>query len=276
MMRKLMAAAAVASLGFAGSPAQAEGELHIYNWGNYTSPELIEKFEQEHDIKVTIDGYDSNETMLAKVKPGGTGYDIVVPGDYMIAIMVKEGLLEKVQPNQMENFKNVDPKWVDVYWDPGREYSVPYQWGTTSFTVDTDVYKRRYQHARLDVRSARRAEGPDQHAERHQRRHQRRGCAISATRRCNNDTRNSLSELTDLLKANAKQHWRTMDYSTIEKLTSARTSTCHRTGTARPCARASPASDTPATPIRRKASPDGWTTLPCSKARRTWKTLSSS
>ena len=119
----------------------AAGELHIYNWGNYTNPEMIEKFEKMHDVKVTIDGYDSNETMLAKVEQGGSGYDIVVPGDYMIAIMLKKGLLERVEPNKMSNFKNVDKKWVDVYWDEGRNYSIPYQWGTTNFTVDSSVYK---------------------------------------------------------------------------------------------------------------------------------------
>ncbi|MDH5410481.1 MAG: extracellular solute-binding protein, partial [Alphaproteobacteria bacterium] len=121
--------------------AAAEGELHIYNWGNYTSPDLIKKFEETYSVKVTVDDYDSNEDMLAKIKSGATGYDIVVPGDYMVAIMIKEGLLAKTEPNSMANFKNVDPKWVDVYWDKGRHYSVPWQWGTTAFTVDTAVYK---------------------------------------------------------------------------------------------------------------------------------------
>ncbi|MGB5557727.1 MAG: extracellular solute-binding protein [Paracoccaceae bacterium] len=110
---------AMATFTLAG-PVLAEGKLNIYNWGNYTSPELIEKFEKEYDVDVTLDGYDSNETMLAKVKEGGTGYDIVVPGDYMIKIMIEEGLLAEIKPNEMENFKNMDPKWVDVWWDEGR------------------------------------------------------------------------------------------------------------------------------------------------------------
>jgi spermidine/putrescine transport system substrate-binding protein len=63
-----------------------------------------------------------------------------MPGDYMVAIMIREGLLEKVQPNQMENFGALDPRWVDVYWDPGREYSIPWQWGTTTFMVNREVY----------------------------------------------------------------------------------------------------------------------------------------
>ena len=90
-------------------PALAAGELHIFNWGNYTNPELIKKFEAAHDVKVTLDGYDSNDAMLAKVKAGGSGYDIVVPSDYMVKIMIEEGLLLKTEPNKMSNFKQHEP-----------------------------------------------------------------------------------------------------------------------------------------------------------------------
>ena len=67
---------AVVAATFVAAPAFAEGTLNIYNWGNYTSPEMIEKFEKEYDIDVTITDYDSNDTALAKIKAGGHGYDI--------------------------------------------------------------------------------------------------------------------------------------------------------------------------------------------------------
>ena len=105
--------------------ALADGELHIFNWGDYTNPKLIEKFEKQFNIKVTLDVYDSNETMLAKVRAGNSGYDIVVPSDYTVKIMADEGLLLKTEPNAMDNFKNMDPRFIDVYWDSGRHYSVP-------------------------------------------------------------------------------------------------------------------------------------------------------
>ena len=70
-----IAAAAMLHLGL----AKAEGELFIYNWTEYTPPELIAKFEKETGIKVSVDTYDSNETLLAKLQAGATGYDIVVP-----------------------------------------------------------------------------------------------------------------------------------------------------------------------------------------------------
>lgn len=121
-------------------PALAEGELNIYNWGNYTNPDLIDKFEKEHDIKVTITDYDSNDTALAKVKAGGHGFDIVVPSATFVPIWVNDGLLMETRPDQMANFKNVDPAQVDVPFDPGRRYSVPWQWGTVGITMDTSVY----------------------------------------------------------------------------------------------------------------------------------------
>ena len=132
-------ATAIAALLVAGS-AQAEGELNIYNWGNYTNPELIEKFTKETGIKVTITDYDSNDTALAKVKAGGHGFDIVVPSASWVPIWIGEGLLLETRPDQMENFKNVQPQWVDVDWDPGRHYTVPWQWGSTGVVVNTKYY----------------------------------------------------------------------------------------------------------------------------------------
>ncbi len=136
----IISTAAAALLAFAGA-AQAAGELHIFNWGDYTSPELIKKFEAKYDVKVTVTDYDANDTALAKVRAGGHGFDIVVPSANYVPIWIKEGLLMETRPDQMENFKNMDPKWVDVPFDPGRHYTVPWQWGTVGMIVNTDVYK---------------------------------------------------------------------------------------------------------------------------------------
>ncbi|MDH3799720.1 MAG: extracellular solute-binding protein [Desulfobacterales bacterium] len=129
-----------AVLAFSGI-AQAAGELNLYNWGNYTNPELVKKFEEKYDVKMTITDYDSNSTALAKVKAGGHGFDMVVPSATYVKIFVDEDLLLEVRPDQMENFKNVAPEWRNPSWDPGRHYSVPWQWGTVGIAVDTDVYK---------------------------------------------------------------------------------------------------------------------------------------
>jgi len=136
-LKLTMAGAALLAL---GGLARAEGELNIYNWGDYTSPELIKKFEEEHKVKVTITDYDSNDTALAKVRAGGHGFDIVVPSANYVPIWVNEGLLLEARPDQMENFKNVDERWVNVSWDEGRHYTVPWQWGLSGIGVNTKVY----------------------------------------------------------------------------------------------------------------------------------------
>ncbi|MBT9385934.1 extracellular solute-binding protein [Pseudooceanicola sp. CBS1P-1] len=141
MPKFLFAASAVLALAAQAGLAHAEGELNIYNWGNYTNPELIKKFEKEYDVKVTVTDYDSNDTALAKVRQGGSGFDIVVPTSSVMPIWINEGLLLESRPDEMSNFKNVDPQWVDVSFDPGRHYSVPWQWGTTGISVNTSVYK---------------------------------------------------------------------------------------------------------------------------------------
>jgi spermidine/putrescine transport system substrate-binding protein len=141
MKKILIMAMGAASMLSLAAPALADGELHIYNWGDYTNPKLIEKFEKAFNVKVSLDSYDSNETMLSKVRAGNSGYDIVVPSDYTVKIMIADDMLEKTEPNGMANFKNVRPEFVDVYWDSGRHYSVPWQYGMTTFVVDTAKYK---------------------------------------------------------------------------------------------------------------------------------------
>ncbi len=140
MTLKHLAPLTGALMAFGASAALAEGELNIYNWGNYTSPELIEKFSAEYDIKVTVTDYDSNDTALAKVQAGGHGFDIVVPTHSYVPIWIGEGLLLNTRVDQMENFVNMGQQWQDVDWDPGRQYTVPWQWGTTGVIVNTAKY----------------------------------------------------------------------------------------------------------------------------------------
>ena len=68
--------------------ASAEGQLQLFNWGNYTSPELLAKFEAETGIKVTVTDYDSNDSALAKIEAGGHGFDLVVPTHQYVQIFV--------------------------------------------------------------------------------------------------------------------------------------------------------------------------------------------
>lgn len=136
-MTRTMTLASAAVLLLAAGAARAEGALFLYNWSNYFPPELLQKFEAETGIAVTLDVYDSNETMLAKLQAGAAGYDVVVPSDYMVAIMIDEGLAERIDAASMPNFEGVTAPHDAPPGDPERAYSAPYMWGTTGFTYDS-------------------------------------------------------------------------------------------------------------------------------------------
>lgn len=139
--RNLLSAAVSAGLMLGAGAANAEGKLSIYHWFEYIPQELLDKFSAEYDVEVTMDTFDSNESMLASLKAGKMGsYDVSVPGDYMVEIMRNDGMLDSFESSELSNFANIEDQWLDVGFDPGRKHSIPYQWGSTSFSVNRDVF----------------------------------------------------------------------------------------------------------------------------------------
>jgi len=135
-----MTLSAIAFLLAGTAVAQAGGELQLFNWGDYTSPELIKKFEAQTGIKVTITDYDSNDTALAKIEAGGHGFDLVVPSNSWVPIYIEKGLIQPLDMSKLPNHSNIAPEWLDVPWDPGRTYTVPWQWGSTGVAVNKTAY----------------------------------------------------------------------------------------------------------------------------------------
>lgn len=131
---------AAIALALSASAAFAEGELFIYNWGDYTAPALVEKFESETGISVTLDTYDNNETLLAKLQSGAAGYDIVVPSHNFIENFVSEGLLQPINASGLVGYDNIKAEFASPPWDENNVYTIPWVWGTTSFTVNTDIF----------------------------------------------------------------------------------------------------------------------------------------
>lgn len=141
MNRFLKATVAALVLSAAAHAAAAKGNLVLYHWFEYMPQEVLDKFTAETGITVTMDTYDSNEAMLASLKAGGMGtYDLAVPGDYMVSIMAGEGLLDMIADGELQNKGNISADWADPSFDPGRQSSIPYQWGSTSFAVNRDAY----------------------------------------------------------------------------------------------------------------------------------------
>ncbi len=104
--------------------------LNIYNWDTYMDPAVLTSFEQEFGVTIQYDIYASNEEMLERVTSSSVDYDIVVPTDYMVAIMRRQGLLSPLNRANIPNFDNLDPAFINPVYDPGNRYCIPYQWGT--------------------------------------------------------------------------------------------------------------------------------------------------
>jgi spermidine/putrescine transport system substrate-binding protein len=112
--------------------------LSLYNWAYYTPSSVIEKFEKEFNVRVIVDEFASNEELYAKLKTGGSGYDIVFPSQDYTSIMIQQGMFEKIDKSLIPNLKNIDPAVLNrATYDPGMEYSVPYYWGAAGITVNT-------------------------------------------------------------------------------------------------------------------------------------------
>ena len=121
-----------------GDPSKLDKEVSFYNWTDYIDEEIINMFQEECGVKIIYDTYSSNEDLLAKMQAGATGYDLIVPSDYMVSIMRQLDLLKELDQNNIPNIANINPLFTEAPYDPGNVYSVPYQWGTTGIGFDLD------------------------------------------------------------------------------------------------------------------------------------------
>lgn len=115
-------------------------ELHLYNWSEYIAPQVLADFEAEYGIHVVEDTFASNEELLAKIQSGAGGYDVIVPSDYMVKIMIDLGLLAELDHANLTNLGNLDPFFANPPYDPGLVHCVPYLWGTTGIGYNTEVF----------------------------------------------------------------------------------------------------------------------------------------
>ncbi|MGI0500776.1 ABC transporter substrate-binding protein [Limnospira platensis] len=112
--------------------------LNIYNWSSYIAPQAIAQFEQEYNVKINYDTYDSGESMYAKLQAGNPGYDVVFSPDYMVGIMINQGMLQPLDLAMIPNIIHLDPQFANPPYDPGNQYSIPYQWVTLGIGYNID------------------------------------------------------------------------------------------------------------------------------------------
>lgn len=117
----------------------SKDSITVFNWGEYIDPDIIKQFEKETGIKVIYETFDSNEAMLTKIQQGGSAYDVAAPSEYTIEMMKEQNLLIPLDHSKLPNLKNIDPYFLDLPFDPGNEYSVPYFWGTVGIVYNPSI-----------------------------------------------------------------------------------------------------------------------------------------
>ncbi len=131
---------------FSGCSSEGDSDsvtINVYNWGQYIadgsddSIDINAEFTKRTGIKVNYTTYDTNESLYAKLKTGGSSYDVIIPSDYMIAQMIAEDMLEKLNYDNIPNLKNIDARFLNPAYDPTNGYSVPYTWGTVGLVYNT-------------------------------------------------------------------------------------------------------------------------------------------
>jgi spermidine/putrescine transport system substrate-binding protein len=129
-------------LGFSSCTHHAEPNVvNLAIWSNYVSPETMAQFEKKTGIKVQMSNYSSNEELLAKLQAGASGYDVVVPSDYMVFAMSHLGLLQKLDYTKIPNSSEISAQYLKKGFDPSNEFSIPYDWGTTGIAINRSSYK---------------------------------------------------------------------------------------------------------------------------------------
>lgn len=119
--------------------------LNVYNWGEYISDgsegslDVNKAFEEKYGIKVNYTNYESNENMYNKLKSGGAEYDVVIPSDYMIAKLIEEDMLAKLNYDNIPNAQYILDDYKGLYYDPTSEYSVPYTVGMVGLIYNTTM-----------------------------------------------------------------------------------------------------------------------------------------
>jgi len=115
--------------------------LSVYNWADYIGETTVRDFEKLCGVKVNYEFFENNEQVISRLRQGNPGYDVIFANTYAIQIMIRDGLLEKIDLSKIPNFKNISPRWLNMSQDPKNEYSVPYLWGSIGVAYDKTKVK---------------------------------------------------------------------------------------------------------------------------------------
>ncbi len=144
----LIASAAACMPGCGATKAGKNGEVNVYNWGEYMAlgqeddiENVIEMFEKETGIKVNYTTYDTNEELYSKLTQSNDSYDVIIPSEYMISKLIDEGLLKEIDFDNVPNYQYIDDRFKSLPCDPEGKYTVCYSWGVTAMVYNKTMVK---------------------------------------------------------------------------------------------------------------------------------------
>lgn len=132
----------ISSLGGLTANAQDEkvNKLVLYNWPNYVPEEILAAFTEETGIMVETPTFSNEELMYARTKiTKGRAYDVVVSATATATKMYNEGLLQDIDHKRLTNIQHLEPKLLGQPYDRGNNFSIPYAWGSTALTVNSNI-----------------------------------------------------------------------------------------------------------------------------------------
>ena len=115
--------------------------LYLYNYAGYLSADLIEAFEKEYNVDVSVNYYNDNEELLSRLQMGVEGYDLIFPTSSMVEILKGQGLIEPIDTTKLTNLKNIDPRFRRLNYDPTGSYYIPYAYGYLGLVYNADFIK---------------------------------------------------------------------------------------------------------------------------------------
>lgn len=138
-----LVAASLLSVGLSMPVGAAQPKVHLYNWYDFIAPETSKEFTKETGIKFVMDPFDSADVMQSKIMTGRTGYDVVIATSNILPNLIKAGVLQEIDRDQLSNVSHLNPAILKQLQanDPGNRYAIPYLWGTTGIGYDIDKIK---------------------------------------------------------------------------------------------------------------------------------------
>lgn len=135
----VLAVALLVSMASLFSACSGSESITVYNWGEYIDKSVLDDFEEETGIAVNYKTFETNEALYSTLKTGGSNIDVIITSDYMVGRLIKEGMVQKLNYDNIPNFSKVGEGQKNLNYDPNNEYTVPYMWGTVGIIYNTTM-----------------------------------------------------------------------------------------------------------------------------------------